>query len=273
MPPYLRDVEPSACWNASKMICCLSGEMPMPVSVTAERDDLVGAREILVVRRPAAGRRADRERHRAFVRELERVRQQVLDDLLHALDVREHRARHVRIELHLERDLLRLGDVAERALDVALQIEQPQLADVGDDGSRLDLREIEDVVDQREQVVARGVDRLGRLDLPQAQVALGILRELVREEQQAVQRRAQLVRHVREELGLVLRGQRELRRLLFERLPRLLDLRVLALDLLVLVRELARLLLERLVRLLQLLGERLRLRQQVLRSRCSPRSC
>ena len=34
MPPYLREVEPSACWNASKMICCLSAEMPMPVSLT-----------------------------------------------------------------------------------------------------------------------------------------------------------------------------------------------------------------------------------------------
>ncbi len=34
MPPYLRDVEPSACWNASKMSCCFSGAMPMPVSAT-----------------------------------------------------------------------------------------------------------------------------------------------------------------------------------------------------------------------------------------------
>ena len=34
VPPYLRDVEPSACWNASKIICCLSGAIPMPVSVT-----------------------------------------------------------------------------------------------------------------------------------------------------------------------------------------------------------------------------------------------
>ena len=33
-PPYLRLVLPSACWNASKMICCLSGGMPMPVSET-----------------------------------------------------------------------------------------------------------------------------------------------------------------------------------------------------------------------------------------------
>jgi hypothetical protein len=34
VPPYFRLVEPSACWNASKMICCLSVGMPMPVSVT-----------------------------------------------------------------------------------------------------------------------------------------------------------------------------------------------------------------------------------------------
>ena len=38
VPPYLRLVEPSACWNASKMICCFSGGMPMPVSLHAERD-------------------------------------------------------------------------------------------------------------------------------------------------------------------------------------------------------------------------------------------
>ena len=34
VPPYLRLVLPSACWNASKMICCLSPGMPMPVSLT-----------------------------------------------------------------------------------------------------------------------------------------------------------------------------------------------------------------------------------------------
>ena len=75
VPPYLRDVEPSACWNASKMICCLSGAMPMPVSVTENAMTWSAVAEILVVRRPAARGRADRQRHRAFVRELERVRQ------------------------------------------------------------------------------------------------------------------------------------------------------------------------------------------------------
>ena len=37
VPPYLRLVQPSACWNASKMICCLSDGMPMPVSDTAKQ--------------------------------------------------------------------------------------------------------------------------------------------------------------------------------------------------------------------------------------------
>ena len=34
VPPYLREVLPSACWNASKITRCLSSGMPMPVSLT-----------------------------------------------------------------------------------------------------------------------------------------------------------------------------------------------------------------------------------------------
>ncbi len=85
------------------------------------------------------------------------------------------------------------------------------------------------------------------------QVAVGVLAQLIGEDQQAVERRAQLVRHVGQELGLVLRGQRQLLGLFFERLPRLLDFLVLALDFLVLVREQARLFLQLLVGLLQFL--------------------
>jgi hypothetical protein len=32
VPPYLRLVPASACWNASKISFCFSGAMPMPVS-------------------------------------------------------------------------------------------------------------------------------------------------------------------------------------------------------------------------------------------------
>ena len=35
VPPYLRLVPASACWNASKMSFCFSGAMPMPVSDTS----------------------------------------------------------------------------------------------------------------------------------------------------------------------------------------------------------------------------------------------
>jgi len=81
------------------------------------------------------------------------------------------------------------------------------------------------------------------------------------------------VRHVSEKLGLVFAGERELLRLVFERLPRLLDFRILALHFLILVRQQLGLFLQFLVGLLQLLlpaaqllGERLRLRQQILRA-------
>jgi hypothetical protein len=36
VPPYLRLVPASACWNASKMIFCFSSGMPMPVSDTSK---------------------------------------------------------------------------------------------------------------------------------------------------------------------------------------------------------------------------------------------
>ena len=94
---------------------------------------------------------------------------------------------------------------------------------------------------------------MGELDLLRGQVVLGVLREQVGQDEQAVQRGPQLVRHVGEELRLVLRRQRELLGLLLELLLGQLDLPVLALDLGVLPREEPGLLLELLVGLLQLL--------------------
>jgi hypothetical protein len=105
------------------------------------------------------------------------------------------------------------------------------------------------------------------------QVALAVLAELVRQDQQRVERRPQLVRHVREELGLVLRRQRELLGLLLQRLAGLLDLLVLPLHLdvllgqqLGLVLQLGVGLLELFLLALQLAGERLGLLEQVLRT-------
>ena len=110
------------------------------------------------------------------------------------------------------------------------------------------------------------------------EVALGVLGEQLGEHEQAVQRGAQLVRHVGEELGLVARGDRELLGALLQGAPGLLDLEVLDLDRPVLLGEqrglvlqlgvgpaqLLLLALQLVGALLQLGGEPLRLGQQVL---------
>ena len=173
-----------------------------------------------------------------------------------------------------------LGHVAERPRRRSRAGREADLLDIDRDRAGLDLRQVEDVVDQVEQVGAGAVDGARELDLLRREVAVGVVGELLAEDQDAVERRAQLVRHVGEELGLVLRGERELLGLLLERVPGLLDLLVLALDLDVLLGEQLRLLLELLVGLLQLLllrlqlrGERLRLLRAALRSACWPRWC
>ena len=109
-----------------------------------------------------------------------------------------------------------------------------QFADVDRHRSGFDLRKIENVVDQREQVDTRAVNRLGKLDLFARQVAVRVFGKLIGQNQQAVERRAQLVRHVGEELRFVLRSKRELLTLFFQRLAGLFHFAVLALDFLVL---------------------------------------
>ncbi len=102
-----------------------------------------------------------------------------------------------------------------------------------------------------------------------AQIAVRILSQLLAQDENTVERRAQLVGHVGEEFRFVLRRQREFRRFLFDRTARLFDFLVLGFDFDVAVGQLLRLLLQLFVRLLQftllslqLGGELLRLLQQ-----------
>ena len=97
----------------------------------------------------------------------------------------------------------------------------------------------------------------------------GFSRELLAQDQDAVERRAQLVRHVGQELGLVLGGQGQFFGLLFQSAAGLFDLLVLALHFDVLFGELLGFLRQLLVGLLQLFllglqfgGQLLRLLQQ-----------
>ena len=255
VPPNLRLVVPSACWNASKISCCLSFGMPMPVSLHLERDHAALARDRACGSRTAAS---------ASARWIDSVTPPCSVNL-NAFDSRflstccsrwpsvYDRRRHVRRDVDREARgssarppagtcarRSRVTSVIDTSLGVDLHL------------AGFDLRQIENVVDQVEQIRARRVDRLRELDLLLRQVLVLVLREQLGEDEQRVERRAQLVAHVRQELALVLRAERQLLGLFLERDARRFDLAVLLLDLRVLLGEQRRLLLELLVDLLQL---------------------
>ena len=70
------------------------------------------------------------------------------------------------------------------------------------DRAGLDLGEVEEIVDQPEEIHARRIDGLREAHLLRVEPAAGIVGEQARQDQQAVERRPQLVRHVGEELRL-----------------------------------------------------------------------
>ena len=202
---------------------------------------------------PAADGCRDLEPHAAVRGELERVGQQVLQHLQQALGVGDDAPRQARIDVDVEVELAPLGFQAERAARRVVT------TSVNSSSSASTVTVPDSIFDRSRMSVMRlsrsvpgAVDGARELDLLRRQVALRVVAQLLAEDQDAVERRAQLVRHVGQELGLVLRRQRELGGLLLQRAPRLLDLAVLALDLGVLLGELLRLLAQLLVGLLQL---------------------
>ena len=269
MPPYLRLVPASACWNASKISFCFSSGNADAGVGHLEGDDGGRVVEDRVLGAPAADGGRHVQPHAALGGELERVRQQVLQHLLQPLGVGDHAAGEVLVDLDVERELAVFGLVPERPSDGLQQARGQDFLGIDRHRAGFDLRQVEDVADQVEQVGAGAVDGAGEFDLLRRQIAVRVFGELLAEDQDAVERRAQLVRHVGEEFGLVLRGQRKLGRLFFERAPRLFDFLVLSFHLDVAFGKLLGLLFELFVGLLQFLllglqfaGELLRLLQQ-----------
>ena len=166
VPPYLRDVPASACWNASNTIRCLSGEMPMPVSVTSSAIT-IGALSSTVcpgVQPSCATLAASRTLPSSvnlnaldsrFLRICCRRLGSVLNELPSALR-----------KIDDEFEIAPIGLVPERALDIFAQVREGDFLAVDRDRSGFDLRKIEDVADQMQQVGAGRMDRLGEFDFP-----------------------------------------------------------------------------------------------------------
>ena len=117
----------------------------------------------------------------------------------------------------------------------------------------LDLGEVEDLIDEEKEIFACGVDGLRVLELFGREIALGVVRQELRKEEHAVERRPELVRHVREELGFVRAHRRELGGLLLEAAADFLEVGVLCLEREALLCELPRVLPEFFVGLPELL--------------------
>src|SRR5205807_9451566 len=94
--------------------------------------------------------------------------------------------------------------------------------------------------------------------------AVGILGQLLGQNQDGIERGAQLVRHIGKQFRFVLGSQSQLGGLFLQRMARLFDLLVLALDLGILLGGLLGLARYLIVRLLQLLLLSLELRRQLL---------
>src|ERR1700759_1541167 len=155
---------------------------------------------------PAARRRRNSQLDAAVGRELERVRKQILEHLLEALRVGDDAALEIGRNGYLELQLAIFRFVAERPPDHIEQIVEIDFFRLDRYGSGLDLRQVENVADQVQQVRPRAVNGAREFDLLAAQVAFRILGQLLAQDQNAVERRTQLMRHVGEEFRLVFGG-------------------------------------------------------------------
>ena len=148
-------------------------------------------------------------------RELDRVGQQIQDDLP---DLPLVRADVLDLLGHgqLQRDAVPPGALADEGQGILERRRQVDVRHLELHPAGLDLREVEDLVDEGQEVLPGGVDVLQVLVLFFVEVAEQPFAQDLREPEDGVQRRTQLVGHVREELGLVPAGDFQLAALVLD---------------------------------------------------------
>ena len=187
VPPNLRVEEPSACSNSRKTRSWSSRLRPMPVSRTTKRMPSPGSSGSAMTATPPRSRELDGvageiEQHLAQPRRVaDDVRRQAFVDQRGDLDALGLRARRQQFD---------------HAFHQRAERERPRLQI---EPAGLDLGEIENLLDQRQQRFARGLCRLGVGDLLGRE--LGVEQQVGHAEH-AVERRADLVADHGEEARL-----------------------------------------------------------------------
>ena len=165
---------------------CFSDGMPIPVSETSKGHDRRWLPQHRMVVAPATRGHRHRQIYAAVFGELECVGQQVLEHLLQTLRVGDQTAGKVRIGVHLEAQPPAFRLVAEGAGHHVEQAGEEDLLGIHRDRARFDLREIENVADQVQQIGPGAVNGARELYLPRSQVAVRVVGELLAQHQDAV---------------------------------------------------------------------------------------
>ena len=172
-----------------------------------ESDDAGRAVERFMVGTPTSGGHPHTQTHFALLGEFEGVGEQVAEDLLQSFRIAVNGWGQAGGKVDAEVEPLVLCHRHKGPFHILLQFRKGQLAQIQGHGAGFDLGHVEDVVDKGLEVGAGRINSFGEFDLLRGEVALGVVGEHLRQNEQAVERGAQLVRHVGQEFGFVLRGQ------------------------------------------------------------------
>src|SRR6185437_4481173 len=153
-----------------------------------------------------------REDHASRVGELHGVGEQVQHDLLDLGTIGHHVQRLIGADPPVRQSLL-LDERIDLHRRLAYQLLQHRVFQMQRHAASFDLREVEHVVDEREQMLRRRADANETFFLPVIQIAVDPVQHERSVTDQRVDRRAQLVRHARKKFRLESVGFLELARL------------------------------------------------------------
>ena len=156
------------------------------------------------------GAAAHQQFHLALLGKLQRVGQQVTQDLLQPCAIGIQRKRHIGIDNNLQLQPFLLGHRPERYLLLGEEFAQVQRLQLELHVARFDLGKIQHIVDQLQQFMAGAVNDVGMPNLFLVEVARTVLPQLIAENKNAVEWCAQLMGHVGEKFGLVAVGHGQL---------------------------------------------------------------
>ena len=103
----------------------------------------------------------------------------------------------------MERQVLSLGHVPEVPVDICAQTGERDVFDIHRDRAGFDFGKIQDVIDQVQEIGTGGVNVARKFHLLAGEVAGGVFRKLLAEDENRIERRPQFVGHVRQEFRLV----------------------------------------------------------------------